>query len=155
MSRDACVLVVDDQSLVRMCIARLLESEGYAVVSASDGAHALEILERAGKGVDLVLTDINMPRLNGLELGRRIARLGLAIPVLYMSAELPDALVGRGTDLTTVPFLLKPFSMATLLDTMHRLLTERRSKPPAMILTTTAPERLDLHRPASSGHDAQ
>jgi two-component system cell cycle sensor histidine kinase/response regulator CckA len=66
----SAVLVVDDDSAVRMLVARALESSGYAVIVAGDGAQALELLERRGAGIHLVLTDIQMPRLGGLELGR-------------------------------------------------------------------------------------
>ena len=93
------VLVVDDNSGVRIVASRALEDAGCTVLNASDGAHALEILERQESDIDLVLSDINMPRLDGLELGRRIARMTPPIPELYMSAELPDALVGGNADL--------------------------------------------------------
>jgi CheY-like chemotaxis protein len=130
---DARVLVVDDESVVRMCVARVLESEGYTVLSASDGAQALEMLQREQIGVDLVLTDINMPGLDGLELGRRIAALGCSFPVLYMSAELPDTIFDVGAGHTIPPFLLKPFSFAMLVANVGRLLTERRAKRTAIL----------------------
>jgi len=125
-----------------MFVARVLESEGYTVLSASDGAQALEILDLGEISVDLVLTDIHMPRLGGVELGRRVAALESSVPVLYMSAELPDTIFDVGAGLTIPPFLLKPFSIATLVANVGRLLT-------------AAPERLDVHRPEGSGHDAQ
>ena len=116
------VLVVDDNSGVRSVARRALEDAGCTVLNASDGAHALEILDRQNSDIDLVLTDINMPRLNGLELGRRIARMTPPIPVVYMSAELPDALVGGDANLTFPPFLLKPLSIETLVAAVIGLL---------------------------------
>ena len=74
------VLVVDDDSAVGMLVARVLESSGYAVVVAHDGAQALELLERRGAGIHLVLTDIQMPKLGGLELGREVAARQWHIP---------------------------------------------------------------------------
>lgn len=124
------VLVVDDESVVRMFVARALESAGYKVLGAGDGAQALEILEQAELGIDLVLTDINMPRLGGLELGR-ITALGWPIPVLYMSANPPDAAVSGCAGLAIAPCLRKPFSVTTLITMVDRLLTvQRRSAPP-------------------------
>jgi two-component system, cell cycle sensor histidine kinase and response regulator CckA len=114
MPQDSCVLVVDDDSLIRGLVERALHHAGCSVVNASDGEQALEILTRGGIGIDLVVTDIKMPLLDGLELGRRIARMTPPIPVLYMSAELPDAFVDGSQDLSLPPFLLKPFSMETL-----------------------------------------
>jgi DNA-binding response OmpR family regulator len=125
---ESCVLVVDDESLVRMCVARALEAEGYTVVAARDGAQALEILGDAEVHIDLVLTDVNMPRLNGLELGRRIAEMNTRMPVLYLSAELPDALVTSEAGSTVAPFLLKPFSIAGLVAAVVGLLAGARAK---------------------------
>ena len=122
MPGESCVLVVDDESVVRILVARALDRAGCTVVDVSDGAQALEILERGEISIDLVLTDINMPRLDGLELGRRIAQMTPPMPVLYMSAELPDAFVNRGADLTLAPFVLKPFSIGALVAAVIGLL---------------------------------
>jgi CheY-like chemotaxis protein len=115
------VLVVDDEWMVRTLVARALESAGYTVVGAGDGAEALELLERGG-AVDLVLTDIKMPRLGGLELGREIA-LRWPIPVVYMSAD-PAALSGGGSDSTLPPCITKPFSITALGATVERMLRQ-------------------------------
>ncbi|MEZ0333028.1 MAG: response regulator [Gemmatimonadales bacterium] len=116
------VLVVDDDSGIRSLVARVLERAGWLVVDAGDGAQALEILERGKVDIDLVLTDVSMPMLDGLELGRRIAGMTPPRPVLYMSSELPDALVSGRADRTIPPFLLKPFSMETLVTAVVGLL---------------------------------
>jgi two-component system, cell cycle sensor histidine kinase and response regulator CckA len=118
------VLVVEDESAVRMLIARVLETAGYAVLHVGDGAQALELLEREWLGVDLVLTDIRMPRLDGLELGRRIAAQEWPIPVLYMSADPPDALAGGGTGPATAPCLQKPFSVRALVAAVDGVLND-------------------------------
>ncbi len=115
-AEESCVLVVDDESTVQLFVARALESAGYTVVGAGDGVEALELLDRNGGAIDLVLTDIRMPRLDGLELGRRIAGRQSPIPVVYMSADPPHDVVG----------LQKPFSMTALVDLVEELLTERR-----------------------------
>jgi len=73
-----------------------------------------------------------MPRLGGLELGRRITALGWPIPVLYMSANPPDAAVSECAGLAIAPCLRKPFSVTTLITMVDRLLTvQRRSAPPS------------------------
>jgi CheY-like chemotaxis protein len=116
------VLVVDDDSGIRTLVGRVLERAGWLVVDAGDGAQALEILERGKVDIDLVLTDVSMPMLDGLELGRRIAGMTPARPVLYMSSELPDALAPEGADRKVPAFLLKPFSMETLVTAVVGLL---------------------------------
>jgi two-component system chemotaxis response regulator CheY len=117
----SCVLVVDDESALRSLIVRVLKDEGHAVLEAGDGAQALELLESEVQGIDLVLTDINMPRLGGLELGRRIARRPRPIPVVYMSADPPAAFVGGASGVGTPPCLRKPFSVTALVAMVDRL----------------------------------
>lgn len=121
------VLVVDDDSAVRMMVARALESSGYSVVGAGDGAQALELLECRRVGINLVLTDIRMPRLGGLELGREVAARQWHIPVLYMSADPPGALMD-GNRLSQAACLQKPFTIRTLITSVRELLAG--SMPP-------------------------
>src|SRR5919109_2690292 len=99
------VLVVDDDSGVRMLVERVLVGEGCAVMNAGDGAQALEMLEHRQIDIDLVITDIDMPKLDGLELGRRVGRMNPRMPVLYMFSELPEGFVDRAAELTLPPFL--------------------------------------------------
>lgn len=119
---ERCVLVVDDDSTVRMVLTRALEGAGYLVLRAMDGVEALEYLESKAVIVDLVLTDIRMPRLGGLELGREIAARQWPIQVLYMSADPPPALGGDGAGTALARCLWKPFSMASLIATIGQLL---------------------------------
>ena len=96
------VLVVDDEPVIRELVSMLLEDEGYIVRQAADGLDALQEVE--GDGIDLVLTDIKMPRLDGASLARRLCSREHAVPVVLMSAVIPAA------DLPDVPFLRKPFA---------------------------------------------
>ena len=118
---DERVLVVDDNSAVRRMVARALENSGYAVVGARDGVQALELLECRRVSISLVLTDIRMPRLGGLELGREVAARQWHIPVLYMSADPPDALMD-GDGLSLAACLQKPFTIPTLITRVRQLL---------------------------------
>lgn len=118
------VLVVDDEPAIRSLVSRVLQGSGYGVVVARDGAQALELLERRKDGIHLVLTDIQMPRLGGLELGRELAARQWRIPVLYMSANPPDALIS-GDRLSQAACLQKPFSIRTLITSVRRLLAGR------------------------------
>jgi CheY-like chemotaxis protein len=124
---DPCILVVDDNPEIRRVVARALTDVRYAVLEAEDGAVALQILERGGVDIDLVLTDIRMPRLDGIELGRRIADRKWQVPVLYMTGSQGDAVVA------VEPLLRKPFSMGTLVDIVDRALPGRRARQPAVL----------------------
>src|SRR5688572_5324413 len=101
------VLVVEDEPAIREVVADLLEDEGYAVRQAADGLEAIDELEV--DDVDLVLSDVRMPRLDGPALARRLRRHGSAIPVVLMSA------VDVEVNLPGVRFLPKPFDRDHLL----------------------------------------
>jgi CheY-like chemotaxis protein len=78
----SCILVVDDQLSIRRTIRALLEAAGHAVIEAADGLKAIEALSAA---CDLVITDIMMPEMDGLELVQHVKRMGSDIPVLVIS----------------------------------------------------------------------
>jgi CheY-like chemotaxis protein len=109
----ATVLVVEDQLDVRALMVRALFEQGYRVLEAGDGHEALEILGKQ-PGVQLVVTDIVMPRLDGFELARKLAPT--RIPVLFVS--------GYGDRYTVLPgpLLEKPFSPIALTEAVERLL---------------------------------
>src|SRR6185436_14413579 len=87
------VLVVDDEPFIRRLTARVLTEAGYDVVTASDGLEAQSIVGEHDSGIDLVLTDIQMPNVDGLQLGRALSVLHPDMPVIYMSGfGAPDSL---------------------------------------------------------------
>ena len=112
------VLVVEDEPAIREVVADLLEDEGYAVRQAADGLEAIDELEV--DGVDLVLSDVRMPRLDGPALARRLRRHGYAVPVVLMSA------VDVEVDLPGVGFLPKPFDRDHLLHAVGSALGAHR-----------------------------
>jgi two-component system, OmpR family, response regulator MprA len=112
------VLVVEDEPAIREVVADLLQDEGYAVRQASDGLQAIEELEV--DDVDLVLSDVRMPRLDGPSLARRLRGRGRAVPVVLMSA------VDVEVDLPGVRFLPKPFERDHLLHVIGSVLGANR-----------------------------
>ena len=119
------ILVVDDEPAVREALRRALQLEGYDVELAGDGVEALERL--ATDGVDAVLLDVMMPRLDGLETCRRLRRDGNALPVLMLTAR--DAVSDRvaGLDAGADDYVVKPFALEELLARLRALL--RRLAP--------------------------
>jgi CheY-like chemotaxis protein len=109
------LLVVDDEPVIRELMAILLEDEGYAVRQAADGLAAWELLQLGG--IDLVLSDVKMPRLDGASLARRLLANGSAVPIVLMSAVYAE--VG----LPGVRFLRKPVSGEQLLSTIAATLS--------------------------------
>jgi two-component system, cell cycle sensor histidine kinase and response regulator CckA len=118
------VLVVDDETAVRRFAVRVLQREGYDVLEAADGLEALEML-RAGKvTVDLIVSDIVMPRMNGVELMQAVTESDPRIPVVLMSGYATAALseLGIATPCSIVP---KPFHAERLLAEVHRCVRGR------------------------------
>jgi len=116
---------VEDETAVRRMAARALAGQGYTVLEAEDGAEALELLARTTGPVDLVLTDVVMPRLNGRELGERLAAERPELPVLFMSGYTDDDIVRRGLLHPDAPFLQKPFMPADLARRVRDVLDHR------------------------------
>lgn len=114
------ILIVDDDPNIREVLSVLLASEGYAVIEAEDGSMALEKL-KAEKGIDLVILDIMMPGMSGIEVCEEIRNLSL-VPVLFLTAKSQEqdkvsAYTGGGDD-----YLVKPFSQTELLMKVKSLL---------------------------------
>lgn len=100
------ILVVDDEPAIVDLLRDVLDEAGYRVAVAHDGAEALATVEQLDP--DVVLSDVAMPRMTGLELADRLIPLG--VPVVLMSAAVPAAAQ------PSVPFLVKPFDLDELLD---------------------------------------
>ena len=104
------VLVVEDEVLVLYLLADALEEEGFRVVSAANGAEALEAfatVEREGGHVDVLFTDVNMPGIDGLELARRARELQPDLPIIYASGRM--FCLDRSDCVEGGRFLAKPY----------------------------------------------
>ncbi len=118
------VLVVDDEAAVRRFAARVLARDGYSVLEAQDGAEALELFKNGSPPVDIVVSDIVMPRLNGVELMEAISTSHPGIPVILMSGYASAALSEMGIA-TPCGIITKPFPAERLLAEVHRCVGRR------------------------------
>jgi chemosensory pili system protein ChpA (sensor histidine kinase/response regulator) len=107
--------VVEDEASVRQLCARILEEEGYRVLTARDGLEALAMLEAAGPSIQLVISDLKMPRLDGLQLSATLAARRTAPPMILISGYNIDQPTDR-------PIIPKPFHAADLLTAVQRML---------------------------------
>jgi len=135
------ILVADDDAAVRESLGRALRLEGYEVELASDGAEALERLDANGDDPDLVVLDVLMPNVDGLEVCRTLRRTGSRLPVLMLTArdEVSDRVAGL--DAGADDYVVKPFALAELLARVRALL--RRSADEAVDILRFADVELD------------
>ena len=119
----AVILVVDDDTAVRQVTARVLEREGYRVLQAGEGAEALRVAREHSGPLDLLLTDVVMPGMNGRQLGEKLAVVRPGTRLLYMSAYTEDEVILRGIRVSEVGFLYKPFSLEGLASAVRAALS--------------------------------
>jgi CheY-like chemotaxis protein len=114
------LLVVDDDETIRELVAAILECRGHAVYTAPHGAKGLSLLREVS--VDLLITDLDLPLMGGRELARRGRRVRPGLPVLFMTGGFPDPDFQRSLPEAPCSVLYKPFSFATLVDEVEKLL---------------------------------
>ncbi|MBK8237290.1 MAG: response regulator [Deltaproteobacteria bacterium] len=129
------VLVVEDDASVRELVGLLLRRLGYEVLSAEHGHAACERFDTDGERIDLLLTDVVMPRMGGRELAELLRARRPELRVLYMSGHADDAVLRHGVMRDDVAYLPKPFTPAALADKVREVLDTERAP------TSDAPPR--------------
>jgi len=126
MTDRPCVLVVDDEKLVRVTLEARFDDEGYRVLTATNGFEALDLL--AESPVDVVLTDLRMPSLGGVELFRRIRQRHPEVPVIFMTAfaTVADAVMAMREG--AFDYLTKPLDTEELVIRVARAVAQRRDR---------------------------
>lgn len=116
------ILLVEDEEIVRTLSREILESCGYRVIEAAGGAEALEICEKENLQIDLLLTDVVMPQMNGRELWQKLAGQSPQLKVLFTSGYTDDMVVRNGIKNDETNFLQKPFSIDLLMRKVREIL---------------------------------
>ena len=120
-ARRPVILVVDDDALFRKLITLLMRLDGHFVLSAANGHEGLELSRQYPESIDLVITDVEMPRLNGTDLCAHLLEERPGIRVLVMSCADMSEIVSQNVDL---PFLPKPFDPEGLRARVRAILAE-------------------------------
>ena len=113
------VLVVDDEPTVRRLARRVLLEDGFEVIEAADGAEALELVDGSGAPLRVVVSDIVMPKLNGVQLLQRLSITHPELPVILMSGYAGPELAQRGIQ-APCSLLVKPFKPEELVAEVRR-----------------------------------
>ena len=116
------ILVVDDSPSVRQQVSLTLSQEGYEIVEAPDGQAGLETIEARGD-LSMVICDVNMPRMNGLEMLERVHQSGTTstLPVVMLTTEGQPALIRRAKAAGAKGWIVKPFKADILIATAKKL----------------------------------
>lgn len=136
------VMVVEDSDPVRNLVIRCLERHGYSVLAASSGAEALKLANRHDGPIDLFLCDVILPKMDGIELGRRVQEARPGARVIHMSGFTDDGLAKHGVDISDIALLEKPFTPSTLLRAVREYLDEGTLPVPP---TRSLPEDDQIH----------
>ncbi|MBX7276785.1 response regulator [Pseudomonas sp. ERGC3:05] len=114
------LLVVEDDAIVRMLIVDVLEELEFTVVEAADGEAALVIVENTDQVIDLMMTDVGLPDMNGKDLAQKVRELRPALPILFASGYADSIDVPPGMQV-----IGKPFSIDQLRDKVKSMLADR------------------------------
>ena len=117
-----CILTVDDSSTMRQMITFTLKGADFEVIEAGDGVEALEVAQ--GKRVSLVITDVNMPRMDGITLVQRLRALPefRFTPILVLTTESGGDMKQKGKEAGATGWIVKPFSPEKLLDVVNKVI---------------------------------
>jgi two-component system, cell cycle sensor histidine kinase and response regulator CckA len=117
------ILLIEDETELRTASAEFLTSIGYSISCASSGPEALQLVNRAGR-IDLVISDVVMPKMNGREFANRLLELRPDTKLLFVSGYADDVVLQAGISRSGAPFLQKPYSLQQLGVKVHELLEQ-------------------------------
>jgi two-component system, cell cycle sensor histidine kinase and response regulator CckA len=119
------ILVVEDEPMILRLITHTLEKVGYQVLTATDGIDALDVVSRTATTIDLLITDVVMPRLGGRELAQRLQQHFPNLTILFMSGYAENALAHQGELPPGLHFIQKPYHPAELAQKVREILDQR------------------------------
>jgi two-component system, cell cycle response regulator CpdR len=125
----ARILIAEDEEGLRSLVARALSQDGHAVVTANDGAEALDVLTREQGAFELLLTDIRMPIMDGIALALAAARDHPHIPVLLMTGYADQRERASNLDALIHDVIAKPFSLATIRNAVREAIAAGAERP--------------------------
>jgi two-component system cell cycle response regulator CpdR len=125
----ARILIAEDEEGLRRLVARALSQDGHAVVTANDGAEALDVLTREQGAFELLLTDIRMPIMDGIALALAAARDHPHVSILLMTGYADQRERASGLDALIHDVIAKPFSLATIRTAVRDAIAATAKRP--------------------------
>jgi len=125
------ILIVDDEGSFRFAASLSLRQEGYEVSEAQNGKEAFKMItdrQRLGRPYDLIVLDIQMPEVNGLELFGDLRKLGIATPVIFITGYADEHAMSLASHQADSNLLRKPFEAKTLVNMVDRMLGVKTAK---------------------------
>lgn len=123
MARDKTILLVDDEADVRYPLKRFLEDNGFTVLEAGSGEEAIGIAQQLAGPLDLLLTDVRMPGMNGAELARALLGTRPRLRLLFMSGYAQSVTLDSRVLRAEPSFIQKPFILSVMLRKIHAILS--------------------------------
>jgi len=116
------ILVVDDSDTVRQQVSMALKQAGFAIAEAADGQEGLAMID-ANRSIAMVVCDVNMPRMNGLEMVESVKRKAenKSLPILMLTTEGQPSMIKRAKEAGAVGWIVKPFNATQLVQTAKHL----------------------------------
>jgi two-component system OmpR family response regulator len=142
MSQQPKVLVIDDEPGVRELISEALSISEITAVQAADGLEALSLLRR--DRFDLLILDINMPKLDGLALLEKLRTEGMSVPVLMLSARADKTDINQGLRIGADDYLTKPFSIEELVLRVKAIMRRSKGDVAEVKMLTCGPISMDF-----------
>ncbi|WP_331255960.1 ATP-binding protein [Candidatus Bealeia paramacronuclearis] len=127
LSGSSTILLVEDEDAVRLFSARALRSKGYKVIEASNGLEALEFIKKGEESLDLIITDVVMPQMDGPTLVNELSKHNKDLKVIFISGYTEDAFRNKIKDDMHIQFLGKPFSLAELASRVKEVLADEEN----------------------------
>lgn len=135
------ILVVDDEPAVRRLVRRIIEHAGWRYFEADDGESALAMVQESEATLDVVLTDLQMPRIGGRAVAEVLVRCRPDIAVVCMTGYATGAVVDRWAAAARIPVLSKPFTEEALIDSLAQRLVHSRERKSARRPSGSSGER--------------
>lgn len=118
------ILLAEDDSVIRELLTAVLKTAGYELVTATDGVEAVEAFKNYGEKVNLVLTDIGMPRMNGIEAILLIRDMSQSVPIMILSIWEESSYIKIAKQANVKEYMKKPFDVGELVKKIKELVPE-------------------------------